>query len=227
MVKILVVEDNTQLNSVICSFLSQNGYETKGHISSAANSLMCEQHFDLIIFDSSEKNIDEFNVIKNVRKLNDGVPILFMTESFDFDAKKRSFRIGIDDYMIKPIDLDELLLRVETLLIQTRITKSHKIEMDGFIMDSDKHTVSVNNSRVSMTIREFDILYKLLSHPKKTFTRRQLMSELWDADSLSSPRTVDVYINKIRKRLMDCKVFEIVTVHGLGYKAVPCMNNLP
>lgn len=224
MVKILVVENNKHLNSVICSFLSQNGYEAKGCISSAANSSMSKQHFDLIIFDSS-KNTDEFVFIKNVRNLNDGVPILFMTESFDFDAKKRSFRIGIDDYMIKPINLDELLLKIETLLIQVRIIKSHRIEMDGFIMDSDEHIVSVNNSKVAMTIREFDVLYKLLSHPKKTFTRRQLMSELWSADSLSSPRTVDVYITKIRKKLMNCKAFEIVTVHGLGYKAVPCVNS--
>ena len=122
--------------------------------------------------------------------------------------------------MIKPIDLEELVLRVEALLRRAGIAASRKLEIGSFSMDMDEHTAEIDGEEIILTVREFNILYKLLSYPKKTFTRTQLMDEFWEADSASGPRVVDVYITKLRDKLSECKDFEIVTVHGLGYKAV-------
>ena len=143
-----------------------------------------------------------------------------MTARDDFASKQRGFRIGIDDYMTKPIDLDELYLRIGALLRRSKIASSRRIELDGFVMDVDERTAIVNGEEISLTAREFDLLYKLLSYPKKTFTRAQLMDEFWDIDTQTSTRTVDVYMTKLRSKLSECGAFEIQTVHGLGYKAV-------
>lgn len=143
-----------------------------------------------------------------------------MTARDDFASKQRSYKIGVDDYMIKPIDLDELLLRIGALLRRSKIVTSKKLEIGDFLMDADEHTAYLNNEEIPLTLREFNILYKLLSYPKKTFTRTQLMDEFWDTDTSSGTRTVDVYMTKLRGKLATCTSFEIVTVHGLGYKAV-------
>ncbi|MBR3865127.1 MAG: response regulator transcription factor, partial [Clostridia bacterium] len=165
-------------------------------------------------------NIDGFEFVKSVRELDKNIPILFMTARDDFAAKQRGYRVGIDDYMVKPIDLDELFLRIGALLRRAKIASSRKLEVGNFEMDADEHTAYLNGEEISLTNREFSLLYKLLSYPKKTFTRTQLMDELWDADTSSSTRTVDVYMTKLRAKLTGCDSFEIVTVHGLGYKAV-------
>lgn len=143
-----------------------------------------------------------------------------MTARDDIASKQRGFRIGVDDYMVKPIDLDELFLRIGALLRRSKIASSRRLEVGNFVMDADEHTAYLNDEEISLTMREFNLLYKLLSYPKKTFTRSQLMDEFWDADTASGPRTVDVYMTKLRGKLSDCDSFEIVTVHGLGYKAV-------
>ena len=143
-----------------------------------------------------------------------------MTARDDLDAKQRGFRAGIDDYMVKPIDLDELYLRIGALLRRARIAASRRIELGEFLMDADEHTAYLRGEEIPLTSREFSLLYKLLSYPKKTFTRSQLMDEFWDPDTASGPRTVDVYMTKLRSKLAECTDFEIVTVHGLGYKAV-------
>jgi len=122
--------------------------------------------------------------------------------------------------MVKPIDLDELFLRIGALLRRAKIAASRKLEIGNFTMDADEHTAYLNGDEINLTAREFSILYKLLSYPKKTFTRTQLMDEFWDADSNTAPRAVDVYMTKLRSKLTDCDDFEIVTVHGLGYKVV-------
>lgn len=221
MFQILVVEDDRELNRSVCSFLNQSGYEATGCLNANdAYDAMYDKMFDLIVSDIMMPEVDGFEFVKTVRTLNENIPILFMTARDDFASKQRGFRVGVDDYMIKPIDLDELFLRIGALLRRAKIASSRKLEIGGFIMDADEHTAYLNGEEISLTAREFSLLYKLLSYPKKTFTRTQLMDEFWDADTLSGPRTVDVYMTKLRSKLTDCDSFEIVTVHGLGYKAV-------
>ena len=221
MFKILVVEDDRELNKSVCSFLNGSGYEATGCLSAEeAYDVMYETVFDLIVSDIMMPNIDGFEFVKTVRSLNENIPILFMTARDDFAAKQRGYRVGIDDYMVKPIDLDELFLRIGALLRRAKIASSRKLEVGSFVMDADEHTAYLKDEEISLTQREFNLLYKLLSYPKKTFTRTQLMDEFWDADTESGTRTVDVYMTKLRSKLSDCDSFEIVTVHGLGYKAV-------
>ena len=221
MLKILIVEDDKDLNSTVCSFLEQCGYEATGCFNpNEAYDIMYDNVFDLIISDIMMPGIDGFEFAKNVRSTNEEIPILFITARDDLSAKQRGYRVGIDDYMVKPIDLEELELRIMALLRRAKINLNHKINIGNFTMDADEHTAYLNNEEISLTNREFNILYKLLSYPKKTFTRSQLMNEFWDSDTLSSSRTVDVYMTKLRAKLANCNDFEIVTVHGLGYKAV-------
>ncbi|MBQ7840644.1 MAG: response regulator transcription factor [Lachnospiraceae bacterium] len=221
MFKILVVEDDKELNKTVCSFLNHSGYEAVGCLNAndAYDALYADM-FDLIVSDVMMPGTDGFEFAKNVREQNDNIPILFMTARDDIASKQRGFRIGVDDYMVKPIDLDELFLRIGALLRRAKIASSKKLEIGSFVMDADEHTAYLGDEEISLTNREFSILYKLLSYPKKTFTRSQLMDEFWDADTDTAPRAVDVYMTKLRSKLSDCDDFQIVTVHGLGYKAV-------
>ena len=221
MFKILVVEDEKDLNRTMCSFLGQNGFEAVGAINAnEAYDEMYGQMFDLIISDIMMPGIDGYEFAKTVRELNQEIPILFVTARDDFESKRKGFRAGIDDYMVKPIDLEELVLRIEALMRRSKIASSKKLEIGSLVLDADEHTAYVNEEEINLTVREFNLLYKLLSYPKKTFTRSQLMDEFWDVDSASGPRVVDVYMTKIRDKFSECDSFEIVTVHGLGYKAV-------
>ena len=222
MFHILVVEDDRELNKTVCTFLKQNGYEAVGCLSAneAYDAMYGGALFDLIISDIMMPGVDGFAFAKTVRELNQEIPILFMTARDDFASKQRGFQAGIDDYMVKPIDLDELLLRMEALLRRARIASSKKLTVGGLTLDAEEHTAYLNGEEILLTVREFNLIYKLLSYPKKTFTRSQLMDEFWDSASTSGPRTVDVYMVKLREKFADCADFEIVTVHGLGYKAV-------
>lgn len=221
MFKILVVEDDKDLNHTVCTFLNENGYTATGCMNASdAYDAMYSTVFDLIISDIMMPDIDGFEFVKTVRQLNENIPILFMTARDDFTSKQRGYRVGIDDYMIKPIDLDELLLHMGALLRRAKIASSRKLEVGSFHMDADERTAYLDGEEIPLTSREFNLLYKLLSYPKKTFTRSQLMDEFWDTDTASGPRTVDVYMTKLRSKLSKCHAFEIVTVHGLGYKAV-------
>lgn len=221
MFKILVVEDDRDLNHSVCSFLTANGYETTDCLNAnEAYDAMYENVYDLIISDIMMPEIDGFEFAKTVRSLNEDVPILFMTARDDLSAKQRGFRAGIDDYMVKPVDLDELLLRIGALLRRAKIASNRSLVVGNFTMSMDERAAYLNGKEIVLTSREFNILYKLLSYPKKTFTRTQLMDEFWGAETTSGSRTVDVYMTKLRSKLAECKDFEIVTVHGLGYKAV-------
>lgn len=221
MFKILVVEDDRELNRTVCSFLNHSGYEAIGCLNAnEAFDALYANMFDVIISDIMMPNTDGFEFARNVREINEEIPILFMTARDDIASKQRGFRIGVDDYMVKPIDLDELFLRIGALLRRAQIAANRKLEIGSFVMDADEHTAYLNDEEINMTNREFSILYKMLSYPKKTFTRTQLMDELWDADTETAPRAVDVYMTKLRGKLANCNDFEIVTVHGLGYKAV-------
>ena len=221
MLKLLVVEDDKDLNRSVCTFLNRNGYEVSGCLNADdAYDAMYENVFDLIISDIMMPGIDGYEFAKTIRSLNSEIPILFMTARDDIHSMQKSYRIGIDEYMTKPISFDELLLRIGALLRRAKIVNSHRLEVGSFVMDLDEHTARLNGEEISLTIREFNILYKLLSYPKKTFSRQQLMNEFWDAGTTSGTRTVDVYMTKLRAKLADCDDFEIQTVHGLGYKVV-------
>lgn len=222
MFKILVVEDDKELNRTVCSYLNQNGYEAEGCLDAnkAYDAMYGGTHFDIIISDIMMPDVDGFEFAKTVRELNRDIPIMFMTARDDFAAKQRGFKAGIDDYMVKPVDLDELLLRIGALLRRAKIASSRRLEIGSLILDAEERTAYFNGEEIPLTVREFNLIYKLLSYPKKTFTRSQLMDEFWDEDTSSGLRTVDVYMTKLRNKFADCGEFEIVTVHGLGYKAV-------
>ncbi len=221
MFHILVVEDDKALNQSVCSFLNQNGYDATGCLNADdAYDAMYGTVFDLIISDIMMPGIDGFEFAKTVRSLNADVPFLFMTARDDFRSMQKGYSAGADDYMTKPVNLEELLLRIGALLRRAKIQTSHRLEIGRFTMDIDEHTATLGDEEIALTLREFNILYKLLSYPKKTFSRQQLMDEFWDADTTSGTRTVDVYMTKLRAKLADCDDFEIQTVHGLGYKAV-------
>lgn len=222
MFRILVVEDENELNHAVCSYLNQNGYEAKGVLNAndAYDAMHCGNRFDMIISDIMMPGIDGFEFAHTIRESNEEIPIMFMTARDDFTAKQRGFRAKIDDYMTKPIDLDELLLHIGALLRRAKIASSHKLEVGTLKLDAYEYTAYLDEKEIQLTVREFNLLYKLLSYPKKTFTRSQLMDEFWSGDTDSSPRTVDVYMTKLRNKFSDCSDFQIITVHGLGYKAV-------
>ena len=221
MFKLLIVEDDKDLNRSVCTFLNQNGYETKGCLNANdAYDALYDTVFDLIISDIMMPGIDGYEFAKTIRSLNSEIPILFMTAKDDILSMQKGYGIGIDEYMTKPVNLDELLLRIGALLRRAKIANSHRLEVGSFVMDMDEHAATLKGDEIPLTIREFNILYKLLSYPKKTFSRQQLMDEFWDAGTSSGTRTVDVYMTKLRAKLSDCDDFEIQTVHGLGYKAV-------
>lgn len=222
MFKILVVEDDRELNRAVCSYLDQNGYETVGCLSAgeAYDAMYGGTIFDMIVSDIMMPGIDGFEFAENVREQDQEIPILFMTARDDLTSKQRGFKAGIDDYMVKPINLDELLLRIGALLRRAKIARSHRLEIGKLLLDADERSAYLDGEEISLTVREFNLLYKLLSYPRKTFTRSQLMDEFWDGDTSSGLRTVDVYMTRLRNKFSSCHDFEIVTVHGLGYKAV-------
>ncbi len=221
MFAILVVEDDANLGKTLCTFLDRNGYNAM-HCTSAqdAYDAMYKQMFDLIISDIMMPGIDGFEFAETVRSLDKNIPIIFMTARDDLGSMQRGYLTGADDYVVKPVDFNALLLRIGALLRRAGIAAQRKLTVGNFTIDLDERTAYLDEEEISLTAREFNILYKLLSYPKKTFTRTQLMDEFWDADTASGPRTVDVYMTKLRAKLSDCTSFEIVTVHGLGYKAV-------
>ncbi|HIU13277.1 MAG TPA: response regulator transcription factor [Candidatus Fimiplasma intestinipullorum] len=222
MFKILVVEDDKELNHTVCVFLNDDGYQAVGCLNAneAYDALYDQSLFDLIISDIMMPDIDGFEFARTIREQDQNIPILFMTARDDFTSKRKGFKAGVDDYMVKPIDLEELLLRIEALMRRAKIASSHRLEIGDLCMDAQEHTAYLKGEEIPLTVREFNLLYKLLSYPKKTFTRSSLMDEFWDGASSSGLRTVDVYMTKLRSKFAECKDFEIVTVHGLGYKAV-------
>lgn len=221
MIHILVVEDDTKLNKVVCTYLNDSGFHSKGCLN--ANDAYDEMYnnlYELIISDIMMPEIDGFEFAENVRRVNKHIPILFMSAKDDLPSKQKGFKLGIDDYMVKPVELDELLLRVRALLRRANIETERKLVVGNLELDADGMTATIGSEETAVTTREFNILYKLLSYPKKTFSRAQLMDEFWGIESETSLRAVDVYITKLRDKFATCDGFQIVTVRGLGYKAV-------
>lgn len=221
MINILVVEDDLKLNQIVCTHLNDNGYKATGCLNAQeAYEAMYNSLFDLIISDIMMPEIDGFEFARTIRDINKTIPILFMTARDDIAAMKKGFLAGIDDYMVKPINLDELVLRIGALLRRANIAADKRLVVGNLVLDSDAMTATVDGEEIPVTVREFNILYKLLSYPKHTFSRAQLMDEFWGIDCDTSLRAVDVYITKLRDKFSICNGFKIVTVHGLGYKAV-------
>lgn len=221
MINILVLEDDVVLNKSVCTYLNDSGFIAKGCLNAndAYNS-MCDTFFDLIISDIMMPEIDGFEFAESVRRINKQIPILFMSARDDLPAKQKGFRLGIDDYMVKPVDFEELLLRVRALLRRANIEMEKKLTVGNLVLDGDGMTAEVDGEEVPVTPREFNILFKLLSYPKKIFSRAQLMDEFWEVDTDASLRSVDVYVTKLRDKFSGCDGFEIKTVRGVGYKAV-------
>ena len=215
MINILVVEDDVKLNQIVCTYLDDNGYKSNGCLNPVEDyDLMYNNIYDLIISDIMMPKVDGDEFAQSVREINRIIPILFMTARDDIASKKKGFRLGIDDYMVK------LVLRVDALLRRANIANEKKIIVGRLTMDADEMTATINDEEIPVTVREFNILYKLLSYPKHTFSRQQLMNEFWGLESNTSLRAVDVYITKLRDKFSMCEEFKIITVHGLGYKAI-------
>ena len=221
MIKILVVDDDARLTQSVCTFLNDSGYDAKGCLSAqAAYDAMYSHIYDLIISDIMMPGVDGFEFAETVRSLNRSVPILFVSARDDIPAKQRGFDLGIDDYMVKPIEFSELLMRVRALLRRANIEASRRLTVGSLTLDADAITAAVNGEDIPVTTREFNILYKLLSYPNHAFSRSQLMDEFWGVESDTGLRAVDVYITKLRDKFSICPDFEIKTIRGLGYKAV-------
>lgn len=221
MIHIWVLEDDAKLNQTVCTYLNDSGFQAKGFLKATdAYDELYNSLYDLIISDIMMPGVDGFEFAENVRRVNKHIPILFMSAKDDLPSKQKGFQLGIDDYMVKPIELGELLLRVRALLRRANIEMERKLVVGNLEMDADGVSAAIDGEEVAVTTREFHILYKLLSYPNKTFSRAQLMDEFWGIESETSLRAVDVYITKLRDKFSACNGFEIKTVRGLGYKAV-------
>ena len=221
MINILVLEDDAKLNQTVCTYLNDSGFQAKGCLhANAAYDELYRNLYDLIISDIMLPEIDGFEFAEHVRQVNKHIPILFMSAKDDLPSKQRGFQLGIDDYMVKPIELGELLLRVRALLRRANIEMERKLTVGNMVLDADAMSAAVDGEEVPVTTREFTILYTLRSYPNKTLSRAQLMDEFWGIDSETSLRAVDVYITKLRDKFSGCDGFTIKTVRGLGYKAV-------
>ena len=221
MVHILVLEDDAKLNQTVCTYLNDSGFSATGCLSAqAAYNELYNNLYDLIVSDIMMPEVDGFEFAETVRQVNKTITILFMSAKDDLPSKQRGFQLGIDDYMVKPIELDELILRIRALLRRAHIEMERRLTVGNLVLDADAVTATVDGEEVPVTTREFNILYKLLSYPNKAFSRAQLMDEFWGVESETSLRAVDVYITKLRDKFSGCNGFEIKTVRGLGYKAV-------
>ena len=222
MVHVLVVEDDARLNQIVCASLSGAGYAAHSALSAQqAFDILYAERIDVIVSDIMMPGTDGFELVQSVRSVNRTIPILLMTARDDLAAKQRGFRAGIDDYMVKPIEVDELLLRIEALLRRARIEREKRLVVGRTVLDAEEMSAYVDGVEVPLTVREFSLLYKMLSYPRRTFSRAQLMDEFWSGETSASLRAVDVHITRIRDKFSGCEDFKIVTVHGLGYKSVP------
>lgn len=214
-----MVEDDKKLNQIICKYLQGKKYDVDGCFNPReAYDLMYDKNYDLIISDIMMPEVDGFEFAETVRMDNKNIPILFMTARDDLASKQKGYELGIDDYMVKPVDMEELVLRVAALLRRANIATKKCIEIGNLMMDEEERRVTIGGEEIPVTLREFNIIYRMLSYPNKTFSRGQLMDEFWGFDSDTGLRAVDVYITKLRNKFSKCDGFKINTVHGLGYR---------
>ena len=221
MFKILLVDDDRDFSKAVIAYLGRSGYEMDyASTADEAYDKIYAQVYDLILSDIMMPGTDGFQFASHIRAINRNIPLLFISALDDISSKHKGFQLGIDDYMVKPIELDELLMRIKAILRRSGIAQSKRLVIGDTVLDREERSAYVSGFEISLTQREFDIVFKLLSYPKKIFSRQALMDEFWDSETTSSTRTVDVYVTKLRDKFSSSKDFEIQTVHGLGYKAV-------
>lgn len=221
MISILVVEDDKHARKLLETILKKQGYSVfTAEDGIKAMEMLDNQHIDLIILDVMMPNMDGFELAKELREGGSMIPILMVTAKHLQEDKKKGFIVGADDYMTKPIDTEEMLLRVKALLRRSQISLSKKITIGKVTLDYDSLTVTRGDEKQTLPQKEFYLLYKLLSYPDKIFTRIQLMDEIWGMETESYDTTVNVHINRLRRRFDSYPEFKIVSVRGLGYKAV-------
>lgn len=221
MFQILVVEDDASLRKLMSAALKQHGYSCHtANDGVEALDVMEKTNIDLIISDVMMPNMDGYELTRQLRRAKYDLPILMVTAKETFEDKQEGFIAGTDDYMVKPIDINEMVLRVGALLRRSKMASEHSLVIGNSILDYDAQTVNIGKGAETIPSKEFMLLFKLLSYPNKIFTRRQLLDELWGMEKEVDERTVDVHIKRLRERYGECKDFSIVTVRGLGYKAV-------
>lgn len=221
MVNILLVEDEKELNDILKTYLESEGYNVYQCFNGEEGLKAYNQNkIDLVLSDIMMPIVDGFKLAESIRNEDASVPIIFISAKDDKLSKKFGYKLLIDDYIVKPFDIDEVLMKIKALLRRANIEQTKLLTVGNLTMDVEEHTAYIDGKEANFTVREFDILYRLLSYPKKTFTRSKLMEEFWDFDSSATSRTVDVYVAKLREKTEQCDGFSIVTVHGLGYKAV-------
>lgn len=220
MVTILVVEDNEHTRMLTEARLRKFYNVVTAKNGKEALNIFYERQIDLIVADIMMPVMDGYELVKNLRDNNEEVPVLFLTAKSTFEDKRQGFELGIDDYVTKPIDYEELLLRIKALLRRANISNKMKITINTFTMDENDYSVISNDKQIELTKKEFELLFKLLSYPNKVMTKMQLLEDIWGYDSNSSEDTIKTHINKIRNKLKDVKEFEIISVKGLGYKAI-------
>lgn len=221
MFKVLVVEDNKNLRKLMVTYLKENNYETlEAEDGKVALEVIDKNHVDLIISDIMMPNMDGYELCRELRSANFMLPILMVTAKDSIDDKREGFLSGVDDYMVKPVDMDEMILRVGVLLRRANIVNQRKLTIKDVVLSYDEFTLRKGKKEYQLPQKEFQLLYKLLSIPNRIFTRQDLMDEIWGYDSESDLRTVDVHIKRLREKFEKFKEFEIVTIRGVGYKGV-------
>lgn len=221
MFKIIVIDDDINLNFLIAKVLTKNGYQVfQCYNANSAYDVLDKNYIDLIITDIMMPGIDGYKFTESLRCEKIDIPILMITAKEEFKDKVMGFNAGADDYLVKPINLEELVLRVGAILRRAKINNEKKVSIGTTVLDYNTFTVETGNEKVELPQKEFNILFKLFSYPNQIFTRTQLMNEFWGMLSESDERTIDVHINRLRDKFKDNPNFEIITVRGLGYKVV-------
>ena len=219
--KILIAEDDMELRQLFAHVLSKNGYIVTG-VADGAEGLEAidKDYYDLIISDIMMPNVDGYEFVKKLREVGNNTPVLMITAKDAFDDMRNGFQSGSDDYMVKPVNVNEMVLRVQALLRRVQMLNERRQVIGGTTLECDSLTVSTEGESVILPQKEFTLLYKMATYPGRIFTRQQLMDEIWGLDAGSDTHTVDVHIGRLRERFRDNKDFKIVTIRGVGYKVV-------
>jgi DNA-binding response OmpR family regulator len=218
---VLVAEDDRRMRALFCAALEKSGYRALGaEDGKSALDIAGREYIDLVVSDIMMPGMDGYELTRALREIRPSLPVLMVTARESFEDKQKGFEAGTDDYMVKPVDVNEMILRVGALLRRARIVSERRLTIGDFVLDCDTLTMTFGGQSEVLPQKEFQLLYKLASYPNRIFTRRHLMDEIWGPDSDSEERTVDVHIARVRERLKDNPCLAIVTIRGLGYKAV-------